>query len=405
MKGWFTAIVLASCAALTVPGCGAKTGLLVDDEEPEIELPPETPQVAPVCSVFTGSSELAALDVFFMLDTSGSMALPTPNGVPKLRTVGSALTTFFLARESAGIGVALDYFPALQSFVSERCTVAEGNDACGTNGACTSLSSDAPCTDDECWCSNREGCNSVAYETPSFPIAQLPAAQEALFENFNAEARPGGSTPTLPALTGVLELATSWLEDNPDHEAIVVLATDGIPTSCRGDSLGTAEDVTRIADVAARGVDRGVRTFVVGVFSEEEAEESQTSLDLIAAAGGSDAAYIATLEDASANFLDALNQIRLTAKACELSIGIDDSFDPSAVWVRLEPEANQELWVERVADVSACGEAGGFYFDPPPNPGDRQLQLTLCQETCTVLGASPNRRAEVFTDCIDPREQ
>jgi hypothetical protein len=54
------------------------------------------------------------------------------------------------------------------------------------------------------------------------------------------------------------------------------------------------------------------------------------------------------------------------------------------------------IWVE---EVTTCDSAGGFYFDPPLEPGATTVKVVLCPSTCTLLGASPHRRAEIHSAC------
>jgi hypothetical protein len=194
---------------------------------------------------------------------------------------------------------------------------------------------------------------------------------------------------------GVTELATGWLVDNPEHEVIVVLATDGQPSACGSTQLPNDE----LVQIAGEASANGVRTFVIGVFGSDDAELAKVSLDAIATAGGSGESFVITtsqkVDDA---FLDALNEIRLDAKACEFAVQIAEPIDFDEVWVKITSEMGEPIWVPLVDGPGDC-EGGGFYYDPVPSPEDAFVNVVLCPESCTLLGASPDRRAEIFTEC------
>lgn len=419
-------------AAVVAAACGARSELDAPfvyrplDEEPQGGGPPE-------CVVYQSSAQLAALDVFVMLDTSGSMSELTAGGT-KWNSVRLALSAFFHAPESAGIGVSLGYFPAIGASpteCSESQPCAAGgicvfNKVCGDSfepcidqancvakgvgdkpcvpvGVCPDAQACVPdvgigCAMGSCalggLCDNDLGCDPATYATPAVEVSRLPEDASKLLANLNQQT-PGGATPTVPALMGVTELATGWLDDNPEHEVIVVLATDGQPSACGSTQLPNDELVATAASANASGV----RTFVIGVFGVEEAEEAKVGLDNIALAGGSEEAFVIdTSQQVDAAFLEALNEIRLDAKACEFGLQIDEPIDFDEVWVKISSEDGEEVWVPLVDGAGACA-GGGFYYDPPPTPETAFLNIVLCPETCTLLGASPDRRAEIFTEC------
>src|SRR5687768_10741075 len=98
--------VTAVAAFALLGSCGAKTGLFGGKNE---------------CAFIDAEAALAPLDVFLMLDASGSMAANTETGVSKWQAVREALETFFVDPESSGIGATLAFFPVENLRVPELC--------------------------------------------------------------------------------------------------------------------------------------------------------------------------------------------------------------------------------------------------------------------------------------------
>jgi hypothetical protein len=97
----------------------------------------------PSCQGETRKAEAVGLDIFVMLDSSGSMldvlpaaAAADPGAPPttKWDAVRTSLEAFLQAPETAGIGVGLQYFPQSNDGVPASC---ESNEECGAGGPCT----------------------------------------------------------------------------------------------------------------------------------------------------------------------------------------------------------------------------------------------------------------------------
>lgn len=440
-----TRIVLGTAAAaylVAALACGARSELPVGKERRGAGGAGGGP---PDCVVFNSSAELAPLDVFIMLDASGSMEFPTGDGLAKWWSVREALDTFFYDPESRGIGVALSFFPIIQQNVPQVCL---DDAACNLAGACKALricpSTGSQCqTDEDCdeegfgdtceqlglcsvtqqiqcipgvfdcqsgqgecqpagFCENRFTCDAFRYETPVVDVATLPDAGFELLSTIDQKT-PEGGTPTLPALTGALDLAAAHAAQKPGNNVIVVLATDGLPTACdeaihQGDE---AQAIANLAAVAAAGSELGIQTFVIGVFSPEEQGAAEESLSAIAEAGGTGQAFIVnTSGSVAGDFREALNQVRLTAKSCQFDIVEgDEPIDYAGVWVRITRDG-EEIWIPRVDSLAACDPVnGGFYYDRDLGGPTPPSAVLLCPATCSLLGASPNRMVEIFTTC------
>jgi hypothetical protein len=403
----------------------------------------------PECVVYNSVAQLAPLDVFVVLDASGSMATQTADGQIKWQAVRDALAAFFASPDSEGISVGLTFFPIIDPNVPEYCF----DDAtCGVPDACDpffycpeaniSCDEDQDCVDagfpnDKCervglcenaplfvfcidgygppwncaptWlpctdvglCENRFTCESPAYEQPVVSLAPLPGGGSGVLAAIDGK-QPEGATPTLPALTGAATNAVAWSLANPERKVIVVLATDGLPTVCDPDlEVDPQLGIANLATVAAAAAIDGVSTFVIGVFSPREAIEAQQNLDTIASAGGTEQAFVITTS-VTDQLVDALNEVRVTAESCEFSIVPGaDPIDYAEVWVRLTPtEGAEPVWVGRVASAAAC-DPGGFFYDVAVPGPQTPSRIILCPESCELFGSSPDRQIEIFTAC-DP---
>ncbi|HEY7372015.1 MAG TPA: hypothetical protein VIF57_07525, partial [Polyangia bacterium] len=311
------------------------------------------------CATQSVVAQTLPLDLYMMIDSSGSMTEPTAAGPTKWMAVQSALRAFFNDPMSAGISVGLQYFPQIQPNVPTTCSA---NAACGSFGPCDlyktcfgltttqivlcNANSDCNASEtciqlgqcplsggscapigvycpygDTClpydgYCHGRDRCDLPAYTTPAVAFAALPGAAAALGASLTAR-QPDGRTPTGPALSGALQAARAQAAAAPDHRVAAVLVTDGLPTEC------TPLDIPAIAAVAASGAagTPAIPTFVIGVFGPDEATTARPNLDALAAGGGTgDAVVIDTSQDVTKMLQAALNRIRTTAVACTFKI-------------------------------------------------------------------------------------
>ncbi len=437
----FCGVAFAATLVVTPLACGARSELEIPD-------PPDhnTGGGPPECVVFNSSAALAPLDMFVMLDSSGSMLDITAGGVEKWAAVRTAFDAFVHDGESRGITVSLAFFPIVDLSVPEDCfddtacgapdtcqlidfcpstgiqcgddadcAAAGVPEACVGFGRCLNTTSqivfcnvqaqDCPTGTGPCqqagFCENRFTCDTPPYGNQVFGPKALPDAADG-FVSAIANQSPIGGTPTLPALTGAIDNAVSWSEANPTHNVIVVLVTDGVPSVC-DPALETdpMQAQQNMADVAAFGASRGVQTWAIGVFAPSEELDGGQNLDAIAAAGGTGSAFVITTSDVVSNeFLEALNQVRLNAKACEFSFDPEEDVAFEDVWVKITPSTGEPVWVPYVGPSGCDGQSQGFDYDALP-----PTKIILCPQTCSVLGASPNRTVEIFTTCPDPQSQ
>jgi von Willebrand factor type A domain len=292
------------------------------------------PADAASCASATVMATKSPLDLYIMLDQSGSMSQTVSGGGTKWAAVTSALSSFLTQSGLTGISIGLQYFGL-----------------------------------------NNDSCTASNYATPAVEIAAMPGASTALVNSIAAHS-PTSGTPTSAALQGAIDHATTWSTAHAGDIAAVVFATDGDPEECD-------TNLTDIDAIAAAGyaANPKVATFVIGVGS------SLSNLNGIAAAGGTTSAFIVdTNSNVNAQFLAAMNAIRDTA-SCTYQIPIPASGTPdfSQVNVVYTPAGGTATTIPNVQDKAACPATGnGWYYDDPTHP----TAILLCTSTCGTVQAS-----------------
>jgi hypothetical protein len=293
------------------------------------------------CAKESAKADLRPLDLYIVLDRSGSMV------GTRWPAVTSALSAFAKDPGATGLAAGIQFFP-----LAEEAKV----------------------------------CKYEAYAVPAVTIGALPenaaAIDASLAKNEPPKAvgnptLPTLNTPTLPALQGAYDFARTWATDHPDRTVVVLLATDGEPNAC-GSTVDNAAQVAKNALAASPSIP----TFVVGVGKE------LASLDQVAAAGGSEKAILVDAEaaDTQAQFKAALEKVRGTALPCSLAIPkATGTIDPKLVNVKTTSAGGMDTYLGGVADEAACGADGvGWYYDDPAKP----TEVLLCPTSCQTVRAS-----------------
>lgn len=339
------------------------------------------------CAGETHNAEKVPLDMYLMLDQSGSMSDPPASGSgTRWEAVEAAISAFVAQGESAGIGVGIQYFP-LQSGAS--CNVAQcmTDVECGVGcGPCMQVAPNFPG-----FCAGfgqSDSCEAIDYATPDVEIGVLPGNAAAILTSMSAHG-PTGGTPTSAALQGAVDHATEWAAQNVGHAVIVVLATDGDPATCD-------TNLANINAIAAAGASSTppILTFVIGVGG------SVAALNGIAAAGGTTQAFMIDQDpNAQQAFLDALNAIQGTAIPCAYLIPLPDGGETinfNQINVYYTPSGGSETVVPRVDSAASCPADGlGWYYDDPAMP----TQILLCPSTCTTVSADIDGEVKVVVGC------
>jgi hypothetical protein len=398
------------------------------------------------CAMQSVRAERLPLDLYFMLDSSYSMLEKTTAGPTKWDAVKSAMVAFLNDSQSAGIGVGLQYFPLVHPNVPDECQM---DTQCGAHGPCNRLRTCAPgdrvrfcerdsdcmsgqtcvllggcsLTPDLCapagyfcgrgargtppgnqclaipgYCGGRDVCDVAPYAAPAVAIAPLPEAAPAVAMSLGAK-KPDGLTPTAPALTGAIEHAQSRARQMPDRRTAVVLATDGLPVECAPVDIA---QIAAIAQAAYRGTP-SLSTFVVGVFSQAEAQIASMNLDTLARAGGTSKAFVInTGQNVTQAFLAALNQIRSAALACEYKIppATMGRIDYGKVNVQFTTGGGQVTTIGNVPDQASChATKGGWYYDVNPAAGATPGSIVACEATCNQLRSDSSGQIDIVLGC------
>lgn len=292
------------------------------------------------CVTTSAEARRVPLDILFLIDRSASMSGPKWEGTK------TALNTFFNDPASAGIGAGMVYFPAQKADV----------------------------------------CNPQSYSILDVPIALLPANTFTLTNSIPFSPL-GTNTPTYPALEGALKAATAYQDSNPTHKVVVVLATDGDPTSC---PPTTIDDIAFLAKTAINY--NGVRTFVIGAQGSTIA-----NLDKIAASGGTTKAYDIT-QDITA-FAAKMEEIRSEALACDFEIPDPpngEKIDFNRVNFTYTPKGlGTPKLIPRAMDLADCENDAAWYYDSNLGP----TKIILCPASCTTVQADDAAKVSVLFGC------
>jgi von Willebrand factor type A domain len=313
------------------------------------------------CATDTLKAEPTPVNMFIQFDRSGSM-----NQNNKWPLASNALNSFFKDPKTAGLAVALRFFP--DEHPVPGCT----RDA--TTGG---------------------SCDAAACSMPLVPLGKLQAEgspadvqEQALLEAVTASAPPpqgpgDGGTPMYAALAGALNWAVAHQTATPKEKTIVVLVTDGSPTGC-------IENMNQIASLASDALQSsGVLTYVIGIEGASERQVNQ-----IAAAGGTTKAFLVGAVDADLQLIEALNTIRGTALSCDLAVPIGNNVDFDKVNVKLSGATATSEYLARTTGATNC-DAGGWYYDDPISP----KQIKLCPTTCDRVQAQASAQVDIVLGC------
>jgi uncharacterized protein YegL len=239
-------------------------------------------------------------------------------------------------------------------------------------------------------------CASKDFENLAVPVGPLPDNVIPIQQKL-AVATVTGSTPMGAGLAGSITAMRSFIANDPMHQGVVILVTDGEPAGCGG-------NVSAVAATAAEGLKPvtdlpSIRTFTVGM-----AGASFSSLNQIAQAGGSTQSFnVGGGVAAQQALLEALDEIRAGVVACEYSLPAvppgEGTLDFDKVGLEFQPGGNDpNETIRKVANLEACGaKTGGFYYDDPVRP----TKVVLCPATCaTVRGGTLEAKVDIIFGCI-----
>jgi hypothetical protein len=309
---------------------------VTDDESLDLGAAPAVD--APSCVGVEVAAQPLPVDLFAVVDRSGSMGDATLTGVSKWYATKMAFHDF-LEHAPSGMGFGLSLFPV--------------------PGA-TSAS-----------------CASEYYRDQALPIGNVDQMASGALARLDAMP-PQGQTPTAPALIAALDLASSYALAHVERSVIVVLATDGLPTTCKPTDTAA---LARLAKAALEGPAH-VRTLVVASRSLDGNDLS--GFEEIAVAGGTARSLVI---DPRADFAQQLGSALSAAAArevaCDLAIPEPPPgahLDYDAVNVLLDA-SDQRVTLPRVAGPASCTAAGGWYYDVEPAQA-APARLNMCKSSC-----------------------
>jgi hypothetical protein len=400
------------------------------------------------CATQSIVAERLPLGLTIMMDSSGSMLELTASAsvasqTSKWEAATSALTGFFNDRQSAGLSVALQYFPILRETVPASCL---SEPACGAHGPCLRLKgclvtsgqipscgTSADCgmgqtceivgscdgtTSNACFpsqktacgdrpelckafpgvCEGETHCDPSSYATPEVAAAPLPGGARPLVASLTAR-KPRGLTPTAAALAGALTHARSLVEKAPDERVAVLLVTDGLPTVCKPRDIASIASMVRTLTMVGG---KRIPLFVIGVFAEDERQVATQNLNALARAGGTPSAYVlGATQHLTSAFKEALNEVRAAAFACEYRLSVPNvsETDFGKVNVQFTSRVGQRSVIYHVKDQASCHPTlGGWYYDKDPMAGTPQT-VTVCDKSCEVLRADARGRVDIVLGC------
>jgi len=307
--------------------------------------------VADGCASEVYAGEAVPLDLYLMFDQSGSMATVVDEAtqLTRMDIVRQAVRAFVEDDDTVGVGLGIGYF---------------GHQPLGETS-----------------------CDVANYRDADVTIQAVPGVSDELLASLDAR-QPTGETPTGSAITGACAYVEEYRAASPGRYPAILLVTDGEPKAPLSEAVcaPTLDEATAAAAKCLE--DSGISTYVLGV------GPSLNNLDQIAAAGGTETAYLAD-EDNTDQVLSALRAVRASAQIpCDLALA-DEVSDPDAVdidasTVAFLDQACSYVSVPRLNEASECEDgASGWYFDDPSAP----TKIHLCEATC---GAVKSTGEELF---------
>jgi hypothetical protein len=311
------------------------------------------------CGSFFVEAKKTPLDIYILLDQSGSMVI---FGEDRWTPVVTAIKAFVASPDMEGVGVGLGYFGMHPPGQPPVDPTAPGS------------------------------CNANDYARPDVPIDMLPPVRQPIETSLNAHNTPGGGTPTHPALQGAMQYATSWAVAHPDRKVVIVLATDGEPQGCNGNDVAS---VTQVAGAGA-AANPQINTYVIGVGPNLQ------NMNQVAQAGSSTDAFLVAAGNAD-QFLNAMKQIRGIALGCEFDIPATDGKPPDFSKVNMwhTPTGGGQSVIYKVEGVADCRpDTGGWYYEE--DAGGNPIGIRACPASCDAL-VTGGGRVDIQVGCASRR--
>lgn len=325
-------------------------------------------EAADACMPVASAAAPLPLDVMILVDQSGSMDDPVAGGGTKWIAMQMALSQHLDRADLGPTSFGVQYFALANTMCPSSCITDVDCGGCG------------PCLFGSCLGAGGDSCNAADYATPEVEVAALPGVR-ALIVTSLANHAASTASPTLPALTGVLQHARALADASPTHRVGVLLITDGYPTEC-GTEVG---DVYAVAAAALTDGTSPIRTSVLALgptpFSTMLAVEGGTTpLDVDI-----------TMGDTRAQILDRLAELRASqGVACAYARPAGAT---PGLAVRYTPTGGASQMLLRVSDEAGCPADGAGWYDGATNA------IQLCAGVCATLGSDATALVETLDGC------
>ncbi len=348
------------------------------------------------CAFKTVSAEPVPLDLYFMLDRSGSMARGVGGSSRTIwDAVRDAFKLFIADSATDGMSVSLGFFP---NRISETPPI-----ECG--GLCPRDDLGNPLESSSCPCGNGGQCSTGVekfcyadsclpsdYKTPAVDFDLLPGARTMLDMVLDSTIADGGGTPTVAALQGSLHTAMQRALAMPDHEVIVVLATDGRPNLC------FPQDPAGINQIVGNFYNNtpSISTYAIGAGYTDDVDD----LHALAQAGGTNEAFVVEMDlppvEMTQDFIEVMNTIRNAAAGCDYLLPEPDEgeLDPQLVNVNYT-DASGTTTIPMVNGEADCGGEVGWYYDNPDDPA----RIAICPALCETLNDESGSKLDILLGC------
>ena len=312
------------------------------------------------CATSAADGEPIPVDLYFMVDITGSMNCPVPdkgpcdtdpgpprNGESRWTVVSAALKSFVADPKNAGLGVGMRFFP-----------------------------------------NRRNICDVASYATPTVEIGPLATTGARLSASIDLQT-PGGQTPTVPSLTAAIAHAAEWAKAHPTHRVAVVYATDGYPKGCDGNNTIEGAAMVAKAGFAAK---QSIPTYVLGV------GPNLADLNTIAVSGGTTKAFLVdTSQNAAAQLTAALASIRTSSVLdCTYTIPAPpagESLEPGKVNITYTDGKGAVTKVAQDPAGTACSKGSGWQYSADGT------QIDLCGALCDKVKADQGGKLSVLFGC------
>jgi hypothetical protein len=241
-----------------------------------------------------------------------------------------------------------------------------------------------------------------ANSNASLPLTQIVGHTQT-FTDFLNNNQPNGGTPTIAALQGSYNYATSVKAASPPGGVTyVVLITDGAPgfgvvlpdggikgdPGCPGNAMTPTP--SPIVQLTQNYFNQGISTYVFGM-------AGVSGLNAIATAGGTSFVGINANDPASTtqDFIRVLNSIPKPVFDCNYRIENYASADLDKVNVFYTNDKSGDQHLIYNNPSCGLGDKTGWYMDKTKTPPE----IVLCTPTCDALKADPSSALNVQFGC------